>query len=158
GVPAAAGALESLLRMLVAEAEQRDRRRGLLLVLDGCAAVASMPGLAEHLASRGGTVTVLAALGDLDECASATAGGLGPLGERGRAAVLRGGGGDASPTDLMHRLVRRQLAPRRARREGAPERPDLLPPEAARHLGQGRALLVHDRIAPAVIWMRNCYE
>ena len=61
----------------------------------------------------------------------------------------------------MHRLVRRQLATRgrpwaRARVDDG--RPDLLPPEAARHLGQGRALLVHDRTAPAVLWMRNCYE
>jgi len=130
-------------------------------VLDGCAAAGSMPNLAEHLVERGGPVTVLAALGDLDDCAGQLAWEMGALAERARSVVLLGGGGDASPADLMHRLVRRQLAPRRLGRRGRrPDdlRPDLLPPEAARHLGLGRALLVHERMAPAVLWLRNCYE
>jgi type IV secretion system protein VirD4 len=156
-----ANAVESLLGMLVAEAEQRVRGRALLLVLDGCAAVESLPGLAAHLATRGGPLTVLAALGSVDECGGQAASDVAALAERARAVVLLGGGGDAGPVDLMHRLVRRQLAPRRrgrARSSWDDSRPDLLPPEAARHLGQGRALLVHERMAPAVLWLRNCYE
>jgi hypothetical protein len=161
GAPAGPNAVESLLGMLVAEAERRARGRALLVVLDGCAAVGSMPSLAEHLVERGGPVTVLAALGDLDDCAGQLTWELGPLAERSRSVVLLGGGGDASPAELMHRLVMRQLAPRRrgrARPRPGDPRPDLLPPEAARHLGQGRALLVHERMAPAVLWLRNCYE
>jgi hypothetical protein len=161
GVPAAANAVESLLGMLAAEAEQRARGRALLVVLDGCAAVASMPGLAGHLATRGGPLTVLAALGDLDGCGGQAAWQMNALAEGARAVVLLGGGGEASPAEMMHRLVRRQLAPRRrgsARARWDDARPDLLPPEAARHLGQGRALLVHERMAPTVLWMRNCYE
>jgi hypothetical protein len=161
GVPSGANAVESLLGMLVAEAEQRARGRALLLVLDGCAAVASMPGLAGYLAARRGPLTVLAALGDLDDCGGQAAWQMNALADDARAVLLLGGGGDASPVELMHRLVRRQLAPRRrgrARARWDDSRPDLLPPEAARHLGQGRALLVHERMAPAVLWMRNCYE
>jgi hypothetical protein len=159
--PAAPNAVESLLGMLVAEAEQRPRGRALLIVLDGCAAVGSMPSLGERLAERGGRVSVLAAVGDLDECAGQTALEMTALAERARTVVLLGGGGDATPAELMHRLVSRQLAPRRRggrRRRPDDLRPDLLPPEAARHLGQGRALLVHERMAPAVLWLRNCYE
>jgi type IV secretion system protein VirD4 len=160
-VPVQSDAVASLLDMLVAEAEQRLRRGSLLLVLDGCAAVGSMRGLAEHLAERGGAVTVLATLADLDDCGGRTAWEMGALAEQARAVVLLGGGGDSSPAELMHRLVRRQLMPRRRGRaptDWEESRPDLLPPEAARHLGQGRALLVHERMAPAVLWMRNCYE
>lgn len=155
-----ANAVESLLAMLVAEAEQRVRGRALLLVLDGCAAVGSMPRLAERLSTRGGPLTVLAALG-MEECGGRVGSDVAALAERARAVVLLGGGGDAGPVELMHRLVRRQLAPRRrirARSNWDESRPDLLPPEAARHLGQGRALLVHERMAPAVLWLRNCYE
>ena len=161
GGPAAPNGVESLLGMLVAEVEERPRGRALVIVLDGCAAVGSMPGLAARLAERGGPVAVLAAMGDLDECAGQTAVEVTALAERARTVVLLGGGGDATPADLMHRLVRRQLAPRRRggmRRRQDDLRPDLLPPEAARHLGQGRALLVHERMAPAVLWLRNCYE
>jgi type IV secretory system conjugative DNA transfer VirD4/TraG family protein len=161
GAPAGPNAVESLLGMLVAELEQRLRRRSLLLVLDGCAAVGSMPGLSEHLTTRGGPLTVLAAVGDVDECGGQAAWEVSALAERARAVLLLGGGGDASPADLMHRLVRRQLVPRRrgiARARTDESRPDLLPPDAARHLGHGRALLVHERMAPAVLWMRNCYE
>jgi hypothetical protein len=161
GAPAAPNAVQSLLGMLVAEAEQGPRGRRLLIVLDGCAAVGSMPGLAERLVERGGPVTVLAAMGDLDECAGHTVLEMSALAERARTVVLLGGGGDATPAELMHRLVRRQLAPRRrrgARRRRDDLRPDLLPSEAARHLGHGRALLVHERTAPAVLWLRNCYE
>jgi hypothetical protein len=143
--------------MLVTEAGQRTRRPPLLLVLDGCAAVASMPGLGEHLAGRGGPLTVLAALGALDDC-GVTAWEMSALAERARAVVLLGGDGDGSPIQLMHRLVRRQLTARRRGRAPDDSRPDLLPPEAARHLGQGRAILVHERTPPAVLWMRNSYE
>jgi len=157
GVPAASAAIESLLGMLVNEAEERTRRRPLLLVLDGCAAVASLPSLADHLAGRSGPLTVLAAVGDLHDC-GLTERDISALAERARAVVLLGGIGDGSPVELMHRLVRRQLAPRRRGRARDDSPPDLLPPEAARHLGQGRAILVHERTAPAVLWMRNCYE
>lgn len=161
GAPPAPNAVESLLGMLVAEAERRPHRRALLFVLDGCAAVGSMPDLTEHLVERRGPVTVLAALGDLDECAGQTVLEMSALAERARTVVVLGGGGDAGPAELMHRLVRRQLTPRRrggARPRPDDLRPDMLPPEAARHLGQGRALLVHERMAPAVLWLRNCYE
>jgi hypothetical protein len=159
---AESNAVESLLGMLVVEVEQRARRHPLLLVLDGCAAVGSMPRLSRHLADRAGAITVLATLSDVEECGARAGWDMGELAESARAVVLLGGGGDSSPVELMHRLVRRQLMPRR--RLGGPStdreesRPDLLPPEAARHLGQGRALLVHDRTAPAVLWLRNCYE
>lgn len=83
------------------------------------------------------------------------------LAERARAIVLLGGGAESDVPSVMHRLVRRQFTLRgrlwpRPRPDEA--RPDLLPPEAARHLGQGRALLVHERLAPAVVWLRSCYE
>jgi len=158
---AEASSIGALLDMLVTDAGQRGRRRSLLVVLDGCAAVSSMRGLPGHLESRGPGLTVLAALGDLEGCGEEAAGEMSALADRAHAVVLLGGGGESSPVELMHRLVRRQLMPRRrGRRRARPDdtRPDLLPPEAARHLGQGRALLVHDRTAPAVIWMRNCYE
>jgi hypothetical protein len=160
GAPAAPNAVEALLGMLVAEAGRRHRGRALLIVLDGCAAVGSMPNLAEHLAERGGRVSVLAAMGDLAECAGQTAAEMSALAERARTVVVLGGDAEAIPAELMHRLVRRQLAPRHrgARRRSDELRPDLLPPEAARHLGHGRALLVHERMAPAVLWLRNCYE
>jgi len=161
GAPAAPNAVESLLGMLVAEAGRRPRGRALLIVLDGCAAVVSMPNLAELLTERGGPVTVLAAVGDLEECAGQTVVEMSALAERARTVVLLGGGGDATPAELMHRLVSRQLAPRRRGDTRQPPddlSPDLLPPEAARHLGQGRALLVHERMPPAVLWLRNCYE
>lgn len=167
GGPPASGSLDSLLGTLVAEAELRRSRRPLLVVLDGCAAVASLPGLADHLAARGPAVTVLAALRDLEECGTHAERDLSALVERARAIVLlggadeAGGAGGAAMPELMHRLVRRQLTARgrpwtRPRRDDG--RPDLLPPEAARHLGRGRALLVHERVAPAVIWTRSCYE
>jgi hypothetical protein len=154
-----ASPVDSLLSTLIAEAGQHRRRRALLVVLDGCAAVASMRDLAERLATRDGTVTVLAAVGDLDDCGAQAEWNMAALADRARAVLLLGGGGDSGPTELMHRLVRRQLAPRGRRRARQDEwRPDLLPPEAARHLGQGRALLVHEKMAPAVVWIRNCYE
>jgi hypothetical protein len=162
GGAAESNAVESLLGMLVVEVEQRARRQPLLLVLDGCAAVGSMPRLSRHLADRAGAITVLATLTDIEDCAARTGSEMSELAESARAVVLLGGGGDSSPADLMHHLVRRQLAPRRlgaglpTERDEA--RPDLLPPEAARHLGPGRALLVHDRMAPTVLWLRNCYE
>jgi len=159
--PPVSPAVESVLGALVAAAEDRRGRRHLLVVLDGCAAAASMPALAEHLAARSATVTVLASMRDLNECAALAGRDLSGLAERARAVVLLGGAGESAVPDLMHQLVRRQLALRgrpwtRGRTDES--RPDLLPPEAARHLGQGRALLVSERVAPAVLWMRNCYE
>jgi Type IV secretory system Conjugative DNA transfer len=161
--PLASGSLEALLTSLVTGAEQRRSRRTLLLVLDGCAAVASLPGLADHLAARSPSVTVLATMRDLDDCAAHAERDLSELVQRARAIVLLGGaaGEDHRVPNLMHQLVRRQLATRGrrwARVRVDDDRPDLLPPEAARHLGHGRALLVHERIAPAMLWMRNCYE
>jgi hypothetical protein len=157
----AAGAIDSLLGALVAEAEGRRTRRQLLVVLDGCAAVATMPALAGHLAARSATVTVLAAVRDLGECGVHADRDMLDLAERARAVVVLGGGAESDVPNMMHRLVRRQLALRgrlwpRPRLDES--RPDLLPPEAARHLGQGRALLVHERLAPAVVWLRSCYE
>jgi len=158
----ASSAVESLLSALVAAAEDRRGRRQLLIVLEGCGPVASMPALAEHLAARSATVTVLASLRDLHECGAQTGTDASGLADHARAIVLFGGAvrSEAVP-DLMHKLVRRQLALRglpwiRGRWDDS--RPDLLPPEAARHLGFGRALLVHERVAPALLWMRNCYE
>jgi hypothetical protein len=160
GEPPASGSLDSLLGTLVAEAEQERRRRRLLVVLDGCGAVASMPDLAGHLAGRSPSVTIVAAVSDLRDCGAYAERDLSGLADRATAVLLLGGGGDASPAQLMHHLVRRQLMPRRARARARwdDSRPDLLPPEAGRHLGQGRALLVHERAAPAVLWTRNCYE
>jgi Type IV secretory system Conjugative DNA transfer len=162
GSPGSAS-IASLLDALVTEAEDRRVSRQLLVVLEGCEAVASMPGLADHLAGRSGAVTVLATLRDLDFCGALAERDLNVLAERASAIVLMGGGGnrEGGVSDLMHQLVRRQLATRNrpwTRGRGDDSRPDLLPPEAARHLGFGRALLVHERIAPAVLWMRNCYE
>jgi hypothetical protein len=167
-----AGAVDTLLRSLVAGAEQ-GRRRPLLVVLDGCAAVGAMPDLAEHLASRSDFVTVLAALRDLDDCGARLEWDMGAIAEEAWAVLFLGGGvaegaevgvggldqpgAPSSTPELMHRLVRRQLE-RRRRAPWGDRQPDLLPPDAARQLGYGRALLVHDRMAPAVLWTRNCYE
>lgn len=161
GGPPASNTVESLLDTLIREAEQRRPQRSLLVVLDGCAAVASMRNVADHLEGRSESIAVLAALGDLDECGARTGWDMSALLERARTILLLGGSGETSPAELMHRLVRRQLVPRRrgrARANWDEARPDLLPPEAARQLGHGRALLVHERTAPAVLWMRNCYE
>ena len=157
--PPATGAVGSLLATLLAEAEQRRARR-LLVVLDGCNAAAAMPNLAERLAARRSFVTVLAAVSDLQACGARAGWDMAALADRAAAVVLLGGGGDAAPADLMHQLVSRRLAPRgrRARASWDDGRPDLLPPEAARHLGYGRALLVHEGVAPAMLWLRNCYE
>ncbi len=158
--PPPSSAVGSLLATLLAEAERRRARRPLLLVLDGCAAAAAMHDLAERLAARRSSVTVLAAVADLQACRAQAGWDMAALADHARAVVLLGGGGDAAPADLMHQLIVRRLAPRgrRARARWDDDRPDLLPPEAARHLGHGRALLVHERVAPAVLWMRNCYE
>jgi len=159
-----ANRVEPLLRMLVAGAEERSPQRPLLMVLDGCAAVASMRGLAEHLTTRSTAVAVLATLRDPDECAGQAGTDVRSLADRARVVLFMGGGGEggeAGATGLMHRLVQRQLTlrrrvlPRRSWEDGAP---DLLPPDAARQLGFGRALLVHERMPPAVLWVRNCYE
>ncbi|HEY4025670.1 MAG TPA: hypothetical protein VGO86_04490 [Candidatus Dormibacteraeota bacterium] len=166
----ASSAVEALLRALVRGAE-RSGRRPLLLVLDGCAAVGAMPDLAEHLAARSDAVTVLAALRDLNTCGASLDWDMGAVAEDAGAVMFLGGGAGgmlaadsgaaarepASTAELMHRLVRRQLA-RRRRAPWGDRQPDLLPPEAARQLGYGRALLVHDRMAPAVLWTRSCYE
>jgi Type IV secretory system Conjugative DNA transfer len=163
------GSVGSLLAALVAEAELRRPRRSLLVVLDGCAAVSSMPDVGHHLETRASSVTVLAAVRDLAECGAHAEWDMSVLTERARAIVVLGnrerddeGRPIESPVpQVMHQLVRRQLAqrgglwPRGRWDEG---RPDLLPPDAARHLGQGRAVLVHERLAPAVVWLRNCYE
>jgi hypothetical protein len=128
-----------------------------------------MPDLGEHLASRSDAVTVLATLRDLDECGANLEWDMGAVAEEAGAVVFLGGGlsspdpdadgatGPASTHELMHRLVRRQLE-RRRRAPWGDRQPDLLPPDAARQLGYGRALLVHARMAPAVLWTRNCYE
>jgi hypothetical protein len=152
-------AVETVLTALVAGAEGRRSQRPLLVVLDGCAAVAAMPGLAGRLASRRAPVTVLAALRDADECSARAEWDMRALAERARLVVFLGGGGGGSTPSLMHRLVRRQLVERGRR----PARwddvdLDLLSPEAARQLGYGRALLLHEQMAPAVLWARNWYE
>ncbi len=158
GPPLPSRAVGSLLATLLGEAEQRRTRRPLLVVLDGCAAAAAMPDLAKRLAARRSSVTVLAAVSDLHSCDAQAGWDMASLPDRARAVLLLGGGGVAAPADLMHQLIVRQLAPRGRRARWDDDRPDLLRPEAARHLGHGRALLVHERVAPAVVWMRDCYE
>lgn len=168
--PQLSGTAQSLLSRLVAEAEQRPRRRPVLLVLDGSAAVASMPGLPQLLAVGSETLTVVATVRDLGE-GGHPEGDLRLLAERSRAVLLLGGASESAPAELMHELVSRQLGPRggerfrlrrRPQERGGTEevdwRPDLLPPDAARQLGQGRALLVHERMAPTVVWMRSSHE
>jgi hypothetical protein len=173
---ASTGAVDTLLHSLVGGAEQ-GRQGPLLVVLDGCAAVGAMPDLAEHLASRSDFVTVLATLRDLDDCGARLEWDMGAIAEEAWAVLFLGGGvaevgaeaggvaagapdgpgGPSGTPELMHRLVRRQLE-RRRRAPWGDRQPDLLPPDAGRQLGYGRALLVHDRMAPAVLWTRNCYE
>jgi hypothetical protein len=156
--------VEPLLRTLVMGADERQPRRPLLVVLDGCAAVASMPDLAEHLSTRSSSVVVLATMRDPDECGVQAGADLRSLADHALAVMFLGGGGEGSEAgapSLMSRLVQRQLALRRRLRvrPGWDElAPDLLPPDAARQLGLGRALLVQERMAPAVLWTRNCYE
>lgn len=154
----ATGAIGPLVRALLAEVQHRRPRRPLLLVLDG-AGSASVERLGDRLAARDLSVVLLATFrgaadlqGHLGTDAYATVG-------RARAVLFLGGTTDLDTLQLMHDLIRRQVL-QRTRRRGVPDlsQPDLLPPDAARQLGPGRAVLLHERTPPALVWLRNSYD
>jgi hypothetical protein len=157
--PAGPDVLTSLLHALETELSRRPPRRPLLLVLDGCAGMSAFQSPGERLAGRDRRLTVLATCASLDECSWLRGSAGTAVPERARTVLFLGGGEDAGTLDLLHRLVARQVQRRRRgrRRLALLGDQDLLPPEAGRQLGRGRAVLVHGRTAPAVLWLRSCY-
>jgi hypothetical protein len=166
------GLTTSLLLAVLAEAENLIAGRGsrrlprpLLIVLDDCADAAPVDQLLDFLSvAEDVGITLLATCTDLGQWQARYGARAAGLVDRARAVMFLGGereANDAATMELLHRLVRRQLlerAARRRERDADAEDEDLLTPEAAGQLGLGRGVLIAGQAPPALLWLRNSYR